>query len=156
MDSYELKDIEKFIEKEKADLDEENEKIVKCLAKNCFEVKELIKYNPVEFKSYVDKVVENIEKVQSANRFKISDKLDVKDDGNGYNVKLFLESLAGAFLAKYYILMNEHTEEGYTLCFKYLKYIDIIYKYIAKLKINGINVQSILDMLILDIRKELK
>ena len=31
MDSYELKDIEKFIEKEKADLDEENEKIVKCL-----------------------------------------------------------------------------------------------------------------------------
>lgn len=34
MDSYELKDIEKFIEKEKADLDKENEKIVKCLAKN--------------------------------------------------------------------------------------------------------------------------
>ena len=59
-------------------------------------------------------------------------------------------------MAKYYILMNEHTEEGYTLCFKYLKYIDIIYKYIAKLKINGINVQSIIDMLILDIRKELK
>ncbi len=52
--------------------------------------------------------------------------------------------------------MNEHTEEGYTLCFKYLKCIDIIYKYIAKVKINGINVQSIIDMLILDIRKELK
>ena len=49
--------------------------------------------------------MENIDKVQSANSFKISDKLDVKDDGNGYNVKLFLESLAGAFLAKYYILM---------------------------------------------------
>jgi hypothetical protein len=66
-------------------------------SKKCFEVKELIKYNPVEFKSYVDKVVENIDKVQSANSFKISDKLDVKDDGNGYNVKLFLESLGWSF-----------------------------------------------------------
>ena len=156
LDSYELKDIEKFMEKEKADLDEENQKIVKCLAKNCYEVKELIRYNPIKFKNYVDKVFENIDKVQSANSFKIADKLDVKEDGNGYNVKLFLESLAADYLANYYIKMNEHTDEGYTLCFKYLKCVDIIYKHIDKLKVNGINVQSIIDMLILDIRKELK
>ena len=156
LDSYDLNDIEKFIEKEKPDLDDENKKIIKCLAKNCFEVKELIKYNPTEFKNYIDKVFANIDKVQSANSFKIADKLDLKEDGNRYNVKLFLESLAGVYLANYYIKMNEHTQEGYTICFKYLKCIDIIYKYVGKLKVNGINVGSIVDMVILDIRKELR
>ena len=38
---------------------------------------------------YVNKVFENIYKVQSANSFKIAEKIDLKDDGNGYDLKLF-------------------------------------------------------------------
>ena len=154
MERYSPKEIDKFIDKKADNISEEDKKIIQCLAKNCFEVAELIKYNPIEFRDYVNKVMENIHKVQSANSFKIAEKLDVKNDGNGYNVKLFLESLAGAYLGKYYREMNEHTEEGYKNGLKSLQTIDIIYKTVGKLTTNGINYQSLIDILILDIRKK--
>ena len=99
-------------------------------------------YKPAEFYGYVEKVVDNIDKAEQANVFKLAEKLALKPEAEGYDLKLFLR----IFL---------------TICFsrmpsdplKYATGISITGKYISQLGIRGISKQMLVDAWILEIRK---
>lgn len=102
----------------------------------------LYESNPIEFYEYVKKVADNIDTVEGANAFKISDKLALKQDSEGYDVKLFLR----AFMA---ICVNRMQSEP----LKYATGTSITGKYISQLGIRGVSKVMLIDSWILEIRK---
>lgn len=133
-----------------------NDEIIDCIvqdiARNYYQIQLFDKYDVTEFYNYVCKVVNNIYRVSSANSFKIAEKLDLKDDGNGYDLNLFWETFQSiCFEEALHLLDNESERENFN---SYLISVEITEKYKQKLNINGINKQSLVDMWILDIRKE--
>lgn len=112
------------------------------LCETPLEVDMMIKSNVSEFISYVEKVISNINKVSDANAFKISSKLALKDDAEGYDLRLFLK----AFLT---LCARSLTDD----IIQYGAGIRITSKYLQEMRITGINKQSLFDMWILDIRK---
>ena len=64
---------------------------VKILNKldNYYQMQKVLEYGCIDFADYVYKVYENIDKVQLANSFKLEEKLDLKGDGNGYDLNIF-------------------------------------------------------------------
>ena len=102
----------------------------------------ILNYNAIDFYGYVEKVVDNIAEVEGANAFKISEKLAVKQDSEGYDVKLFLR----AFMA---ICVSRMQEDP----LRYAGGISITSKYISQLGIKGASKQMLLDTWLLEIRK---
>ena len=150
MENYTQEDINSF--SEGLSITPEETVILSDIAKNKYQVDLLLKYKPVEFYNYVDKVVNNIYRVSSANSFKLSEKLDLKDTGEGYDLNLFFEVFKNICLEQAQILVE--VEDMKLDFISYTKSIEITSKYQQKLKINGINKQSLIDNWILDIRKE--
>ena len=89
-----------------------------------------------EFYDYVQLVVDNIAEVSLANAFKIPSKVALKDDVEGYDLKLFWK----AFMK---------------VCFENsrLNGIYVTARYLQKLRIRGVNKQMLLDSWILEIRE---
>ena len=125
----------------------EEKNIIKKVAENYYQIEKLIEYNPLDFLTYVDKVYRNIYKVQSANSFKIGEKLDLKDTGEGYSLDLFWNMYV-------YISWKNMTEDNLRDWHIIAGCIYITAKFIQKLNINGINKNSLFDIWILSIRKE--
>ena len=69
-----------------------------------------MKYKPQEFYQFVEKVVDNIYKVQSANAFKLEDKLDIKGDGNGYDLDLFFQAFMQICYEKMFLAISENID----------------------------------------------
>lgn len=106
-----------------------------------------------EFYSYVEKVVDNVADVSTANALKIANQIDVKgNDSNKYDVKLFLrafKSICGKRLMQNIaengdIVEREHYSGG----------IKVASNSLSQLNIVGINKGALFDIFILDIRKE--
>lgn len=155
MEFYTDSDIYHFlsdISVEQADM--KDRVIINDIAANKYQIDLLVKYKPKEFYNYVDKVVNNIYRVQSANSFKITEKLDLKDDGNGYDLNLFFETFKLICMNNLIVNIDKEDEFEVDLYNIYNNCISITSKYQQKLKINGINKISLLDMWILSIRKE--
>ena len=90
-----------------------------------------------EFYDYVDKVYENIYKVQSANSFKIAEKLDLKDTGEGYDLEMFFNMYCYRCVGELFDLMAyPGTEERWAEADIVGKCITITEKYKQKLNIN--------------------
>lgn len=154
MGSYTERDICDFLS-DIPDIELEDRKIISHAAQNKYQIDLLIKYKPKEFFDYVDKVYDNIYKVQSANSFKIAEKLDLKDTGEGYDLEMFWNMYIYRCIGELFDLMAyPGTEERWAEADIVDKCIRITEKYKQKLNINGINKQSLVDMWILDIRKE--
>ena len=119
---------------------------------NYYQMQKVLEYNPIEFINYVDKVYNNIYKVQSANSFKIAEKIDLKDIGEGYDLELFWIMYMNIGIGELfnYAIDNSWDETSDIID----KCISITSKYKNKLKITGINKQSLFDLWVLDIRKE--
>ena len=154
MESYTEVEIDFMINTIDEQITDIDRAIIKKLAQNKYQIALLLEYNPVEFYNYVDKVYNNIHKVQSANSFKIAEKLDLKDTGEGYDLELFWRLYEELCMDKLISL-----KEGYDFDNNYdyniiSNCISITSVYLNKLNINGINKQSLVDMWILDIRKE--
>lgn len=119
---------------------------------NYYQMQKILQYNPIEFINYVDKVYNNIYKVQSANSFKIAEKIDLKDTGEDYDLELFWVMYMNIGIGELfnYAIDNSWDETSDIIgnC------ISITSKYKNKLKITGINKQSLFDLWVLDIRKE--
>lgn len=156
MESYTERDICDFLSDvsvEKADLDDR--KIISHTAQNKYQIDLLIKYKPKEFFDYVDKVYNNIYKVQSANSFKIAEKIDLKDTGEGYDLEMFWNMYIYRCIGELFDLMAyPGTEERWAEADIVGKCISITEKYKQKLNINGINKSMLCDQWILSIRKE--
>lgn len=128
-------------------IDYETTRILKPIATNFYEIKTLMSYNPIEFYNYCVKVYENIHRVQSANSFKIPEKLDIKGTGEGYDLDLFFKMYVYLCLQD---MINSNDSDKDKILYDCS---EITIKCKNKLSITGINKQFLLDIWILDIRK---
>lgn len=117
--------------------------IVTDICETPFEVNTILKHGVIEFRDYVQLVIDNIAEVSGANSFKIADKIALKDEDDKYNLALFWKAFMKICSDR---LENEP--------FKYASAIKITSKYFQELFITGINKQSTFDMWLLDIRSE--
>lgn len=151
MEEYSLDEIEEMIYKINPDTSKIEEAIIEDIAFNYYEIQLLFKYGAEEFYNYVQKVFRHIYRVQSANAFKISDKLATKNEEDKYDIALFLRMFRTLCMDE---LMNyidiQDNDEEFEL---YSKCINITSKTLRDLKITGINKGNLIDRWILDIRK---
>lgn len=127
---------------------EEEKRLIESLCETPGEVTQLYNCKPLEFYNYVMKVIDNISKVSGANAFKIADKIAIKETDGGYDLKLFWKIFID-------ICNNKQKElDKVADSSQYYQAVLITSYYLKQLKIKGINRQGLMDMWILDIRKE--
>lgn len=124
---------------DKYHLDNEQELIVSDICETPGEVDILVKSGIHEFYDYVQLVVDNIAEVSLANAFKIPSKVALKEDAEGYDLRLFWK----AFMK---ILVDKDKKHDFMA-------IVITSKYLQKLRIRGINKQMLVDNWVLEIRE---
>ena len=121
--------------------------IVRDLCETPGDVETLCKSNPSEFYDYVELVVDNIAEVSLANAFKIPSKVALKEDAEGYDLKLFWKAVAS-------VMLNRAKQRGNSK--ELVKYCDgysVTSKYLQKLRVKGINRSMLMDNWILEIRE---
>ena len=91
------------------------------------------------FYDYVQLVVDNIAEVSLANAFKISSKVALKEDAEGYDLRLFWK----AFMK---VLVDTDRTHDFGA-------ITITSKYLQKLRVKGINRSMLMDSWVLEIRE---
>lgn len=91
------------------------------------------------FYDYVQLVVDNVAEVSLANAFKISSKVALKEDAEGYDLRLFWK----AFMK---VLVDTDRTHDFGA-------ITITSKYLQKLRTKGINKQMLFDCWVLEIRE---
>ena len=128
--------------KSKYDVDRAETMIIQELCETPLEVDMLVQSGTKDFFAYVEKVVQNVDSVSGANSFKIADKIALKDDAEGYDLRLFLK----AFLT---ICARRLTED----IIRYAAGIRTTSRYLQEMRIVGGSKQALFDMWILDIRK---
>ena len=94
-----------------------------------------------EFYDYVQLVVDNIAEVSLANAFKIPSKVALKEDAEGYDLRLFWK----AFMK---VCLQDDVVYGIKA-----EAVQITSKYLQKLKIKGINKQMLIDCWLMEIRE---
>lgn len=152
MELYTVDELEEFVKLIKPDATEKEEEILLSCCNNYKDIELFVTYGVEEFYNYVKKVYENIYKVQSANSFKICEKLNLKpNEDDKFDVALFLRTFR--YIA-YYNMIDLLFEPGLNNQVTMINSsIKITSECLKKLSINGINKQSLLDMWVLDIRK---
>lgn len=121
-----------------------NINIIKDVCETPGEIDKLCAHDVPEFYSFVNKTVDNIAVANGANVFKIANKLQLKDNNEGYDLVLFLKMFLRICKERY-----DSTED-----IKYMNGIHITSAYLRDLRIKGISKQGAVDLWILDIRKE--
>ncbi len=150
MENYTKEELKRLIDLTHEPLGE-TEDILLDICQNKYQIDLMIKYGVKEFYKFVEKVVDNIYKVQSANAFKLEEKLDIKGDGNGYDLDLFFNTFNNICFDKAWEIVGIDSKQE-----EHNKYINSIIKtteYKNKLNIKGINKLSLLDNWIIAIRK---
>ena len=112
------------------------------IAETPYEIDLLVKYNIFDFISYIHKVIDNIAAVSGANAFKISEKINLKDDDSKYDLKLFWKGFMRV------CSQNLLTDVQY-----YANAIKITSDAMSKINITGINKQMLFDKWLLEIRE---
>ena len=112
------------------------------------EVNILASQNAEDFYKYVQLVVDNIAEVSTANAFKIPSKVALKNDSEGYDLKLFWK----AFIR---ICMNKAGEHNRTPeeILDYGEAVKVTSSCLQQLRIRGINKQMLMDIWVLEIRE---
>ena len=114
------------------------------VATNIGEIEELINLNIEDFQKYVNLVIDNIAEVSDSNAFKIADKVNLKDDKDKYDLRLFLRAFS--------TLCADRMLKGDTPL-EYARAVGITGDVLQDLHIRGINKQMLIDKWILDIRE---
>ena len=116
--------------------DQKSRDIIKELCETPGDVQTLYKANILEFYDYVQLVVDNIAEVSLANAFKIPSKVALKEDAEGYDLRLFWK----AFMK---VSFDVGRYNG----------IYATSKYLQKLRTKGINRSMLMDSWVLEIRE---
>ena len=151
MENYTKDELIQFINQNCFALSIQDKNILLDICQNKYQIDLMMKYGVEKFYQFVEKVVDNIYKVQSANAFKLEEKLDIKCDGNGYDLDLFFETFNYICFNRAWDIVGIDNKQD-----EHNNYINSIIKtteYKNKLNIKGINKQSLLDQWILEIRK---
>ena len=105
-----------------------------------------------KFYSFVEKVVNNIANVSSANALKITNNIDTKGtDADKYDMILFLRAFRAICGRELRIAIANNDLEGQMW---FSDGIKVTTNILNQTRINGINKSALLDMFILDIRRE--
>lgn len=135
MDRYTPDEIIEYVEQKYGDTSE-GIKIITDICDTPGDVNILVKMGVKEFYDYVQLVVDNIAEVSLANAFKIPSKVALKDDAEGYDLRLFWK----AFMK---VSFDIGRYNGiYTTA-----------KYLQKLRVKGINRSMLMDNWVLEIRE---
>ena len=124
--------------------------IIRDLCETPGDVNILLNCGVQDFYDYVQLVVDNITEVSTANAFKIPSKVALKEDAEGYDLRLFWKAVAKVMLDK--AKQRGNSKELVNYFYGYC----ITSKCLQKLRIKGINKQMLMDMWILDIREYLR
>ena len=108
------------------------------------DVKSLINIGVIEFWEYVMKVVDHIDSVSTANSFKIAQKLALKQNSEGYELKLFWRTFMMICADRMKTIREDRV--------KYVEWIKITSNYIQVLRVRGANLQMLFDSWVIDIR----
>lgn len=129
-----------FYDKYHTNHGKDEEEIVKELCDTPGDVDTLVKMGIHEFYNYVQLVVDNIAEVSLANAFKIPSKVALKEDAEGYDLKLFWRAFINiCFLTQTYD--------------KWGPAVSITAKRLQDLRVKGINKQMLMDNWILEMRE---
>lgn len=150
MQNYSENELISFINLINPDMPNSDRAVILDICQNHYEIQLLNKYGVTDFYNYTCKVVDNIYKVQSANSFKLAEKLNLKDDTDKYDLHLFLRTFKTICMDRLLDLVDIDDNIEFR---NYARSIDTTSDVIRDLSINGINKQSLIDTWILDIRK---
>lgn len=150
MEDYDFDEIDEMIYKINPNATKLDECIIEEVAFNYYEIQLLFGYGVEEFYNYVQKVFSHIYRVQSANSFKLAEKLALKNEEDKYDVALFLRTFRILCMDE---LMDHIDMEDDTDFECYSKSISETSKILSQLSITGINKASLIDVWILNIRK---
>lgn len=114
---------------------------------NKYEVDLLKSYGIDEFTDFVNVVVGNIAEVESANAFKIEDKIAFKEESGKYDVKVFLQAFRTVCMRRI------QESENYWDKLKYIQWVSVTTQKLSLLRVNTLNRSALFDMWIFDIRK---
>jgi len=138
LDPYTVPELQEYAKSKKyKELD-----IIKDICETPGEVDLLCSYKVQDFYDFVVKTVDNIATTNGANVFKLAQKLQLKDNEEGYDLKLFFRMFIKICSERY---MDDPT---------YIAGVTVTSQYLKDLRIKGISKQGVVDLWILDIRKE--
>lgn len=106
------------------------------------EIDRLLRYNIEDFYAFVDKVLNNIGKVNGANAFKIGSAFAYKEGDSGWDISLFFRTMM--YICRERLLKEKDS--------RFRDTIRVSSKYLSQLSINGVNKSSTMDMWILETR----
>ena len=112
-----------------------------------------LKFSGIEkFYQFVEKVVDNIASVSSANALKIADSIDTKGtDVDKYDLLLFLRAFKAICGSRMKKAVAENDIEGQMW---YSSGIKVVSSTLSQVQVTGINKGALLDIFILNIRRE--
>ena len=141
MDRYTPDEIVEYAESKYTSMQLNWTDIIKELCETPGDVDLMVKMGTKDFYDYVQLAVDNIAEVSLANAFKIPSKVALKDDAEGYDLRLFWKA---------FMKVTFDTKVGYE---NWGLAIEVTSKYLQKLRIKGINRQMLMDNWILEIRE---
>lgn len=147
MDRYTPNEIEEYTVYVYGVTDERVMQLTKELSDTPGDVDTFANMGILEFYDYVQLVVDNIAEVSLANAFKIPSKVALKEDAEGYDLKLFWKAVAS-------VMLDRAKQRGNSK--ELVKYCDgysVTSKYLQKLRVKGINRSMLMDNWILEIRE---
>lgn len=143
MENYSQAELLSYINEQNYKLTESEIEIIKNVCETPGEIDKIVDAGVEEFYNYVVKVVDNIAEVQGSNAFKISERLALKKDAEGYDIQLFFKTFMS-------VCMTQFSNNP----LRFAIGVRITSKYMRDLKVKGINKQSLFDAWLLEIRKE--
>ena len=146
MDRYTPDEIEEYFYKRFGVLYDREISIVRDLCETPGDVEIIMSYDATIFYDYVQLVVDNIAEISLANVFKILNNVALKDDAEGYDLRLFWKAFMKVCTDKC------KSEEYLPKQYGYLESALSTSKYLQKLTIKGINKQMLIDNWVLEIR----
>lgn len=136
----------------KGNLSNAGELIVQDLCETPGDVNKLYAVGVEAFYKFVEKVVDNIAEVSTANALKILDSIDTKgNDEDKYDMVLFLRAFKAVCGKEMRKAVAQNDVEGQMY---FSAGIKVASNTLSKMSITGINKGALFDMFILDIRKE--
>jgi len=153
MDRYTPDEIEEYYRKRfclsetTIELERKELSIVRDLCETPGDVESIMKYDATNFYDYVQLVVDNIAEVSTANAFKIPSKVALKDDAEGYDLRLFWKAFIQICMSN--VMKHDRTSKE---ILKYGEAVRITGNCLQQLRIRGINKQMLIDTWVLEIR----
>ena len=142
LDTYTYKQLSEYFRNKPCYVNDLEEFVVNC-CQTPGDIDGLCQYNIYKFKEYVEKVIDNIDKVSGSNCFKIAKEIAVKATDAGYDIRLFLRAFISICNSRVWIDPKKYTA-GVFATARALKHI----------RNRSFNRQMIFDEWILDIRAD--